>query len=928
MMTISKPLSAGQAQAYHRDEFGNAQQNYYTEDDRIRGTWHGRLAEKYGLRGDVQEEQFHRLSEGQHPITGDQLVQHQLAREYPNERGDKVTTMEHRAGWDATFSAPKSVSLTALVGGDERMRDAHRESVQVALDELERYVQARIGRNHPAETTGQWIAAKFEHDSARPVSGYAAPQLHTHTVFFNLTETEDGKTHAIQPQELYKSQQYATAIYRSELAQRLQQLGYEIEQGKSGQPEIKGYSQEYLDVSSPRRQQIKEHLEEQGLRGAGAAQIAAHQTREEKLSAVSHEEMRARYQELAAVYDNQAQRVVQQAQARGAQEHHGNEERETRAREAVTYARDRNIEREAVVDERQLIRDALRRSMGGSTFREVRQNLEHRIRSGEFIEVSRERPGGADRTLTTREMLDYEHDNITRMKAGQRNHDPLVSEQNRQELAGKFDHLSGSQRRAVEEILSSRDQMVGLEGVAGAGKTTSLSAIREAAERQGYQVEGLAPTSRAAQQLEEAGIQSSTLQRHLAGSHREHAERHLYIVDESSLASTRQINEFVHKLQEHDRAIFVGDTRQHQGVEAGRPFQQLQEAGMNSAHLDEIIRQKDPALRQAVEQLAHGQIQEAIENLTRQDRVHEMPNREERLEAIAKAYAERPDDTLVVSPDNRSRQEINERIHRELQSSGRIEEHEHRLTVLVPRQEMTGADRRWATQYEPGDIVRYTRGSKAAGVESGEYAHVMGIDQHQNLLTVERENGQQITYDPHRLHGVSVYREAERDFSTGDRVQFTAPYRDARIANRQLGTVEQIDAKGNLQVRLDSGQQVQFNIREHPHLDYGYAVTSHSSQGATADRVLVHVDTEQAHEQLVNSRLAYVAVSRGRCDAQVYTNDAEKLGQELSRDVSKQSALETEHEMGGQDQGHATQNAEHQSMSESHDQGQGYGMGH
>jgi len=260
MMTISKPLSAGQAQTYHRDEFGNAQQNYYTEEDRICGTWHGKLAEGYGLRGEVQEEHFQRLSEGQHPITGEQLVQHQVAREYSNERGDKVATMEHRAGWDATFSAPKSVSLTALVGGDERVRDAHRESVQVALDELERYVQARIGRNHPAETTGQWVAAKFEHDSARPVASYAAPQLHTHTVFFNLTETEDGKTHAIQPQELYKSQQYATAIYRSELAHRLQELGYEIEQGKSGQPEIKGYTQEYLDASSPRRQQIKEHL--------------------------------------------------------------------------------------------------------------------------------------------------------------------------------------------------------------------------------------------------------------------------------------------------------------------------------------------------------------------------------------------------------------------------------------------------------------------------------------------------------------------------------------------------------------------------------------------------------------------------------------------------------------------------------------------
>ena len=354
MVTISKPLSAGQAQAYHRNEFGNAQENYYTEGERIRGTWHGRLAEAYGLQGEVQEEHFQRLSEGQHPITGEQLVQHQVAREYLNERGDKVTTMEHRAGWDATFSAPKSVSLTALVGADERVRDAHRDSVQVALDEMERFVQARIGRNHPAETTSQWIATKFEHDSARPVDGYAAPQLHTHVVFFNLTETEDGKTHAIQPQELYKSQQYATAVYRSELAVRLQELGYEIEPGKSGQPEIKGYSQEYLDASSPRRQQIKEHLEEQGLHGAGPAQIAAHQTREEKLSSLSHEEMRARHQELAAAFGNQTQQVVEEARTRGIREHHNTDERRNRAQEAVTYSRDRHIEREAVVDEREI----------------------------------------------------------------------------------------------------------------------------------------------------------------------------------------------------------------------------------------------------------------------------------------------------------------------------------------------------------------------------------------------------------------------------------------------------------------------------------------------------------------------------------------------------------------------------------------------
>jgi conjugative relaxase-like TrwC/TraI family protein len=927
MLTISKPLSAAQAQAYHAKEFTNAEQGYYSQRGQIHGEWHGRLAAEWGLKGEVSEEQFQRLANGQHPESGEQLVRHRESSEYQNENGETAKTMEHRAGWDATFSAPKSVSLTALVGGDEEVREAHRESVTVALDELERFVQVRMGGNNAAETTGRWVAAKFEHDSARPVDGYAAPQLHTHVVFFNITETETGKAHAIQPQELYKSQKFATAIYQAELGYRLKELGYEIEPGKNGAPEIKGYTREYLEASSPRSQQIKAHLAEHGLEGAGPAEIAAHRTREAKRP-LSAEEVLERHREVAEAFGNQARQVVEQAHSRPAQERHSRQERETRAREAVTHARDRNIEREAVVNERALIRDALRRSMGESTLRDVRENIEHRIRSGELIEVGRERPNGADRTLTTHEMIGYERDNIARMQTGRERHDPLVSEETRHQLAGEFGHLSNRQRCAVEEILSSRDQVVGLEGVAGAGKTTSLTAIREAAERQGYQVEGLAPTSRAAQQLEEAGIHSSTLQGHLARSHRNDGDRHLYIVDESSLASTRQVNEFLRRLEEQDRVIFVGDTRQHQGVEAGRPFQQLQEAGMQTAHLDEIIRQKDPALKQAVEQLAHGQVREAIENLSRQGRIHEIASREERLEAIAKAYAEQPDRTLVVSPDNRSRQEINERIHRELQSDGRVGQQGHCITVLAPRQEMTGADRQWAAQYEPGDIVRYTRGSQAVGVKSGEYVRVTGVDREQNLLTVERDNGQHLTYDPRRLHGVTVYREAERDFSNGDRVQFTAPYREERIANRQLGTVEQIDAEGNLRVRLDSGQQVQFNIGDHPHVDYGYAVTSHSSQGATADRVLVHVDTEHAREELINSRLAYVSVSRGRYDAQIYTNDAERLGEELSRDVSKRSAMEAGHEISFQDQRHSTDSIEHESVGESHGHGQGHGIEH
>src|SRR6201996_3164236 len=208
MLTISKPLSAVQAQTYHAKEFTSAEQNYWKQGNEIAGEWQGRMAGVFGLAGGVAAEDFALLSNGQHPRTQAQLVQHRQTQEYKNAQGKTVKPVEHRAGWDATFSAPKSVSLTALVGGDDRVREAHRDAVTAALTELERYPQARIGGNNAAETTGKFVAAKFEHDTARPVDGYAAPQLHTHAVIFNMTERDGaGGTRALQAQSLFDTQQ-------------------------------------------------------------------------------------------------------------------------------------------------------------------------------------------------------------------------------------------------------------------------------------------------------------------------------------------------------------------------------------------------------------------------------------------------------------------------------------------------------------------------------------------------------------------------------------------------------------------------------------------------------------------------------------------------------------------------------------------------
>jgi ATP-dependent exoDNAse (exonuclease V) alpha subunit len=564
------------------------------------------------------------------------------------------------------------------------------------------------------------------------------------------------------------------------------------------------------------------------------------------------------------------------------------------ARSSVTHARERGTERTAVVEERALLRDALKHGMGETRLPEVRAEFERRVASQELIEVER-KPGLAGRAFTTGEMQGYEREIIERMKMGQGNREVLANGQVRQQTMERHPHLNVSQRNAVEEVLTSRDRMMALEGVAGGGKTTSLAAVREAAVSAGYEVEGLAPTSRAAQKLAEAGMGTETLQRHLTrGDRADDGQKRLYIVDESSMASTRQMHTFVERLKENDRVLFVGDVRQHEAVEAGRPYAQLQEAGLRTARLDEIIRQKDPALKEVVEQLARGDVREAISNLNDQGRVHEIGDRAERIAEIAREYVRQPENTLVVSPDNESRREINSQIHRAMQGAGQVKDEGHAVRVLNARQDLTGADRRWAPNYEPDDVIRYSKGSKPLGIAAGEYAKVIRTDARENTVTVERGNGQELSYDPRRLQGVAVYREAERTFAEGDRVQMTAPYHEQELANRELGTVEKIDGEGNLTLRMDSGREAKFNAKQHPHLDYGYAVTSHSSQGQTADRVLIHVDSEQAHGDLINSRMAYVSVSRAKFDVQMYTNDSKTLGQRLSRDVSHPSAIQQE----------------------------------
>jgi conjugative relaxase-like TrwC/TraI family protein len=896
MLTISKPLSATQAQTYHAREFTAAEQNYWKQGDTIQGEWHGQLAEHLGLSGAVGPQEFTRLSEGQHPQTGEQLVRHRAVHEYKTEDGRTVSPVEHRAGWDATFSAPKSISLTALVGGDDLVRQAHREAVNVALNELERYTQARIGGNHPAETTGQFVAAKFEHDTARPVDGYAAPQLHTHAVVFNMTEWENGKMRALQPHALFESQQFATAVYQSHLTHKLRSLGYGIEVGKSCAPEIKGYTQEYLDASSPRRQQIEEALARTGFAGPEAAQIAAHNTRDKKVI-LSPDQILAAHKHIADKFGNQAERVVAEAKARRKEQTQERPagDRRRQLREAITFARDKSFEREAVIDERALYVEALRRGMGEMTYPEVRASFEARVASGEFRQVQNS-AHEAGRRFTTASTINAENEVVQKVRAGQDRAPQIMSIEAAISLTESRPHLNVAQKRVVEEVLSSRDRVQGLQGRAGSGKTSVLESISHGADQSGYIVEGFAPTSRAAKQLRDAGIKADTLQRFVANGRPQAAgdptSKHLYMVDESSLASTQQMRDFLNMIAPQDKVLLIGDTRQHQGVDSGKPFEQLQEAGMRTAQLDQIMRQRDPELLKAVEHLSNNETAIGVQLLGQQGRITEIVDPDERIAVIAKNYAVHPENTLIISPDNASRRTINQAVRQELQTLGAVDAKDHSMRVLIPRNDMTGADREWAARYQPGDVLYYVRGSKKHGIEARSYARVLNVNPAENLVTVQAKDGQKVTYDPSRLRGIAAYREIEREFAIGDKIQFTAPQKDLQVANRDLGTIRQIDDNGKISVRLDGNKDkiVRFDAKQMRHFDHGYAVTSHSSQGLTAERVLINIDTE-VHPELINQRFAYVSVSRGSHDAQIFTNDAMTLLTDLSRDVSKTSAV-------------------------------------
>ncbi len=955
MLSIGALSSAAQGASYYERD------GYYAKDDpehRAASAWAGKGAEELGLRGPVDADTFRQVLEGRVPDGSETRL---------GKRG-KDGEITHRPGRDLTFSAPKSVSLAALVGGDRRIVEVHDKAVAATLAWIEKNAaETRMkdpDTGHMIRAGNQkTVVATFRHDTSRNLD----PQLHTHAVLANMVQGGDGKWRSMANEKLYGSKMLLGALYRSELAAGLARLGYGIEKTHAdGRFEVAGVSREVVEAFSSRRAEIEAAMEERGLGAPGdnprIAERAALMTRAKKRD-IDRDELRSVWQRQAADLGFDARALTAEAVEKSAAPEReaavepagepGREAdsaappqpdiddarrphaawmnespgermpaggegrsdgrasgrasgRETRAdtappssaAEAVSWAMAHLSEREAVFARTDLLAAALAHAPGAVAIGDVEREVAALEKAGTLHAVDLP---GADDSLATDRSVGEERETVALWRGGQgRGRAPMRGWQ----VQGHLNKgpLTAGQKDAVKLILSAKDRTVGIQGYAGTGKTTMLNRARTLAEKKGWRMAGLAPSASAVQTLaSEAGIESQTLQRFLAGNAgvaegrltrkgakemRAAFAKTILVVDEGSLASTVQARDLLRiaNALRIPRVVLVGDAKQLDAVDAGKPFAQLQAAGMRTATMDEIMRQRDPALKEAVEASLKGDIGRAFEKLgsnvaeVKPDNIAgAVAARWLRLDEEARA------NTGVMAPSHALRQGINGHIRERLAREGRIHGPAMESERLVSRG-YTNAEKSLAGNYGPGDVVAFHRPYKRIGVEKGDERRVMGVDHKGRAVILDDGKGGRVAWKPEeiggRRGGSEVYRAEEIELRAGDRIRWTRNDAGLGLVNSRTAEVLRV-ANGGVTFRLEDGKTLELGKGDPQlrHLDHAWASTVHAFQGRTVDNVIAAM--EARHPHLTTQKSFYVEISRARDRAELVTDDATELRAQL-----------------------------------------------
>ena len=895
--TVSALSSAGQAASYYEAD------DYYAEGGLAPSEWFGAGATDLGRAGEVDRDQFRELLEGK--VDGEQLG---------TIRDGKV---EHRPGWDITLSAPKSVSVMAEVADDKRLIAAHAAAAKVALAHVEKHMAAtriRNGASVEREATGNLAIATFRHATSRAQD----PQLHTHAVVLNATKDQQGAWRSLEPRAFYQLQKDIGAVYRQELAHGVFRLGYIIERGKDSTFEIAGVPKAATEALSQRTAAIEARLAERGKTRAEASaaekQIAALDTREAKAS-VDHRALRQEWRATAdaAGFDQAARnRLMSEAETRSEE---SRRDPALLARQAVSFAAAKLSEREAVFSASTLAREAGDHAFGKLSHGDITTAIAEAQKSGALVSRAfLDRRGTEFAGFTTPSGIETERTMLRTEAAGRGMAAPLagpiaaarvVEQAARQSERAGFTWTEG-QRRATIDLLTSRDQVAAVQGYAGTAKTTTvLATYAREAERRGLSVTALAPTASAAGVLGESlGMRSDTVARHLLAPEAKKPGSHaVWLVDEASMLSAHDMARLLASADKAGaRVVLVGDVRQLGSVGAGAAFAQLQQAGMPTAKLAEVVRQTNADTREAVMASIEGHAGKAMVALERGGgQVLEAASTDERLALLADRYTGMSPDqrakTLVIEPSREGRDRLTGLIRENLAAKGELSSSALVFESLEAKG-LTRAETREATSYAIGDTVRFTRDYAAKGVSRGEALRIASIDPDRNRMALAGPDGAKIDWHPRQWGAghVEGYAPRTMELREGDRIQFTRNDGGMGRTNGLLGTVTDIDPyQSRATVKLANGREQQLDLA-HPrdaHLRHAYVQTAHAAQGQTAERVLIHADSRSTN--LVDQKMLYVALSRAKSEAVIVTDDRERLVAAIyERAGEKQTALEAD----------------------------------
>ncbi len=520
------------------------------------------------------------------------------------------------------------------------------------------------------------------------------------------------------------------------------------------------------------------------------------------------------------------------------------------AAEAASWAVEHLSEGQAVFGQGDLLAAALAREPGAVTV-EAAERAVSELESEGGLHAARGLDHG--RHWTTDAAIGRESEAIALMHAGQASGKAIM----RGWVAETKLHggrLNEGQKEAVKMVLSSKDRVVGVQGYAGTGKTTMLKRLRTLGESRHYRAVGLAPSASAARTLErESGIESETLQRFLARNEgiiegrgtvkglrqlRALFSKTVLVVDESSLASSEQMRDLLKAATtlRVPRVVLVGDEKQLGAVEAGKPFEQLRRSGMQTVVMEEILRQRDMELKEAVRAGLVGEVRTAFDKLG--DRVVQVDREQLGLEAAERWLKLSPEQRTragVIAPTRALRDEINTRIRDELIAEGAVSGPVRRGKKLVPRG-LTRAEMARASNYSAGDTVIFNRSYKTLGVEKGDEREVARVDYDRNTVWLDGGGGDPVAWRPYRIAGakggVEVYRSEEMELRAGDRVRWTRNDPGSELVNGEAAVVESIEKEG-VRFRLENGKEAGLDEDDPQlrHMDRAWAATVHSFRG-------------------------------------------------------------------------------------------------